>query len=209
MADDYREIPVPPGCLAEVVTYVEMREPPTEPPPPGPAWRFERRERPDVDWYLGLYREIGEEWLWYSRLLMAREAVEAILADPATEVFALMRDGRDVGLGELSFREPGEVEVSFFGVARSEFGAGAGRWLMAKLLERAWRDGPGRVWLHTCTFDHPAALRFYLARGFRAYKRTVGIYPDPRLGSVVSAEANGRVPIIAPNAGEDGSKSVC
>jgi len=208
MADDYREIPVPPGHLAEVVTYVEMRSPPTEAPPPGP-WRFERRARPDVDWYLGLYREIGEEWLWYSRLMMARAAVEEILADPAVEVFALTRDGRDVGLGELSFREPGEVEVSFFGVARSEFGAGAGRWLMAKLLERAWRDRPGRVWLHTCTFDHPAALRFYLARGFRAYKRTIGIYADPRLGGVVSAESNGHVPIIAPNAGEDGSKSVC
>jgi hypothetical protein len=26
------------------------------------------------------------------------------------------------------------------------------------------------VWLHTCSFDHPAALPNYLARGFRVFK---------------------------------------
>ena len=27
---------------------------------------------------------------------------------------------------------------------------------------------PARVWLHTCTLDHPGALPNYLKRGFRA-----------------------------------------
>jgi hypothetical protein len=32
--------------------------------------------------------------------------------------------------------------------------------------DRAWSGGANRVWLHTCTFDDPAALPNYLARGF-------------------------------------------
>lgn len=33
-------------------------------------------------------------------------------------------------------------------------------------VQRAWALAPNRVWLHTCTLDHPAALSNYLARGF-------------------------------------------
>jgi len=30
--------------------------------------------------------------------------------------------------------------------------------------------GASRVWVHTCTLDHPGALPNYIARGFRVYK---------------------------------------
>jgi len=42
--------------------------------------------------------------------------------------------------------------------------------LLTHGLEEAWRMGPSRVWLHTCTLDHPAALPNYLARGMTIYK---------------------------------------
>lgn len=200
MTDDYEEIPVPAGKLAEVVTYLERRAPPTAPPAAGP-WLLERRPAPDLDWYLDLYRAIGAEWLWYSRLIMPRAEVARILADPNVAVFALTRDGVDVGIGELNFGVPGEVEITFFGVAASEIGAGAGKWLMAALLQAAWTSSPARVWLHTCTFDHPNALPFYVRQGFRAYKRTVGVYTDPRLMGVHPGDTAARAPIIAPDAG--------
>ena len=38
------------------------------------------------------------------------------------------------------------------------------------MVQRAWDFGPTRVWLHTNTFDHRAALPNYLKRGFRVYK---------------------------------------
>jgi len=34
----------------------------------------------------------------------------------------------------------------------------------------AWALGPARVWLHTCTLDHPHALLNYRKRGFAPYK---------------------------------------
>lgn len=195
MSDDYQEIPVEAGKLAEVVTYLERTVPPDGPPPEG-AWRLRLEPEPDLDWYLGLYRAVGEEWLWYSRLEMPRDEVGAILAKPEVRVFALERAGEDVGIGELNFAEPGETEINFFGVTASEIGAGAGRWLMRALLCEAWRPDTRRVWLHTCTLDHPNALPFYQRQGFRAYKRTLGIYTDPRLTGVYGEETTGRAPII-------------
>ena len=41
---------------------------------------------------------------------------------------------------------------------------------MTEAVERAWSMGARRVWLHTCTFDHPAALPNYLKRGFTVFK---------------------------------------
>ena len=34
----------------------------------------------------------------------------------------------------------------------------------------AWAGGARRVWLHTCSFDHPFAIQNYLDRGFTVFK---------------------------------------
>ncbi len=201
MSADYQEIAVPDGMLAEVVTHLEMRAPPPDLTPSDLApcagpWRVERRLKPDLDWYLGLYRTIGAAWLWQSRLVTPRGEIAAILRDPGNEVYVLRREAADVGLLELDFRVAHEVQIAFFGVAASEIGGKAGHCLMRAALARAWRDSPSRVWLHTCTHDHPHALPFYLRHGFRAYRRTVGIFPDPRLLGVLSKDAAFHIPVI-------------
>ena len=38
-------------------------------------------------------------------------------------------------------------------------------------LENAWKHNPRRVWVHTCTLDHPNALRNYIARGMSIFKK--------------------------------------
>jgi len=38
-------------------------------------------------------------------------------------------------------------------------------------VRRAWQlPGTRRVWVHTCTQDHPHALANYRKRGFRVFK---------------------------------------
>jgi len=188
---------VPPGKLAAVVTYLEMRERPVlRPEPPGVPWRLRRVERPEPTWYRGLYRRVGEDWLWFSRLLLTDESLAATLADPAVEIHALILDGEDQGLLELDFREEGQCELAFFGLAAPLHGRGAGRWLMNRALERAWARPIGRLWLHTCTLDHPDALAFYRRSGFRPYRRQVEIADDPRLLGQSPPEAAAHVPLI-------------
>ena len=97
-------------------------------------------------------------------------------------------EGRDEGLLELDFREPGQCEIVFFGVTAKLVGTGAGRWLMNRALELAWSRPVERVWLHTCTFDHPAALAFYQRSGFRPFRRQVEVVDDPRLDGTAPRE---------------------
>jgi GNAT superfamily N-acetyltransferase len=120
----------------------------------------------------------------------------ATIHDPSVEVYALARDGRDEGLLELDRREPPDIELAFFGLTTALVGQGAGRWLMAQALELAWRHRPRRFWVHTCTFDHPAALGFYQRSGFRAYRRAVEIADDPRFLGLAPRDAAPWLPMI-------------
>lgn len=194
---DSQRLDVPPGKIAAVVTYLEMRARPVDRPSPSDPWRHAWRLRscpsPDLDWYRALYRRIGAEWLWFSRLVMAESDLAAALA--ATEVYVLENGtGEEIGLLELDRRQPGEVEVAFFGVVPEATGTGAGHYLMQEGLRLAWTKGVSRVWLHTCTLDHPAAVKFYVNSGFSPYKRTVEIDDDPRLLGALPMTAGRHAP---------------
>jgi GNAT superfamily N-acetyltransferase len=193
--DGYTDLP--PGKIANVVTYFE-REPPEHATAPLPGFSIRRVERPDLGWYRDLSRRIGERWLWFSKAVMPDDRLAAILNHPATVILALDGDGPTAGLAELSFAVPGEVEIVMFGVVPEATGTGAGRALMDAALNETMRPGVARVWLHTCSFDHPAAVRFYLGRGFRAYKFAIEVSDDPRLTGHLPRTAGPHVALIDP-----------
>jgi hypothetical protein len=66
--------------------------------------------------------------------------------------------------------EDDSVEIAYFGLAPDAIGQGLGKHLLSYAVLDAWGMKPKRVWLHTCTLDHPAALPNYLARGFVPYR---------------------------------------
>jgi GNAT superfamily N-acetyltransferase len=194
LPDGYSDVPT--GKIAAVVTHLEMLQRPALPPDPVGTWTLRRVEAPRVDWFRDLYRRIGEEWLWFSRVRMSDAELAAIIQAPRVEIYALVHDGRDEGLLELDFRQSGQCELVFFGVTEKLIGAGAGRFLMNRALERAWSGPVDRVWLHTCTFDHPAALAFYQRTGFRPFRRQIEIEDDPRLDGTAPRHVAKHVPII-------------
>ena len=188
---------VPQGHVATVVTYLEMRAPVAARPEREAGLELRLVERPDVEWYRALFRKVGaEDWMWFSRLMIGEDALLAVLHDPGVEVYVALRDGEELGLLELDFRAQGECEIAFFGLARAAIGQGAGRWLMNRALERAWRSGVGRVHLHTCTLDSPQALDFYRRSGFEPVRREVEVLRDPRLTGHLPESAAPHVPIL-------------
>ena len=186
--------PLPDGELAAVVTFLEMHEPPTD-PVPASQLTLRRIERPTVGEYRALFRLVGAPWLWFSRLAMPDAKLEAIIHDPAVELYAVEDSGESVGMIELDYREAGECELAFIGLVPALAGKGHGRWLLAEALRLAWRDGVGRVHVHTCTLDHPAALGAYRRAGFVAYKRAIERFPDPRLLGILPAACAPQVPL--------------
>lgn len=190
--------PVPNDQLATVVTTLEMtRRPPLRPTPPTPL-RLIQWDRPDLDKYRALFRRVGGPWLWYSRLTMEDATLADIVHDPGISVFAAIdRTGIEVGMLELDHRHAGTCELSYFGLVPELAGQGHGRWLMAEALTRAWRATVLRVWVHTCTLDHPSALNFYRAQGFLPVKRTVETFPDPRVLGLLPEDFAPHIPLLA------------
>jgi len=187
--------PVTDGELAAVVTYFEMLEPPRAEIPRS-TLRLRRVAEPDPDQYRALFRKVGSPWLWFSRLAMSDHELEAILGDPRVELYEVAAVEPVVGMLELDFREAGQCEIAFIGLVPELAGQGHGRWLLAKALRLAWRDGTTRVHVHTCTLDHPAALTAYRRAGFTAYKRAVERFPDPRLLGILPADCAPQVPLV-------------
>ncbi|MBM4025341.1 MAG: GNAT family N-acetyltransferase [Planctomycetes bacterium] len=62
------------------------------------------------------------------------------------------------------------VEIRIFGLTPPFIGQGLGGLLLDSAIENAFAWGARRVWVHTCTHDHPNALNNYLKSGFLIFK---------------------------------------
>jgi GNAT superfamily N-acetyltransferase len=191
---------LPPGKLANLVTCLEMTERPAPKPQPSTrsALSLQRIAQPDLHSYRALFRRIGQDWMWFSRLVMPDERLRRILTDPKVEVYTLRDGGAEIGLLELDFREEGQCELAFFGVVPEAIGRGAGRFLMDQAIALAWAHPIRRFWVHTCSFDHPSALAFYRRSGFRPYAYAVEVHDDPRLTGHLPRTAAPHIPLIEP-----------
>jgi GNAT superfamily N-acetyltransferase len=165
---------------------------------PPSALRVVRWPTPDPQRYRALFTRVGAPWLWFSRLALADDALTAVIGDAAVHVHAVVdRGGIEVGMLELDFRVPGDCEIAYFGVIPELAGQRHGRWLMAHALASAWRAGITRVWLHSCTLDHPHALGFYRAQGFVPFARAIETFVDPRVAGILPADCAPQVALLS------------
>lgn len=87
------------------------------------------------------------------------------------EVYVLYADGQPAGYVELDARTPEDVELVFCGLMPWAIGRGLGPWMLRQATALAWnRPQTRRFWVHTCNFDHPAALKMYKAAGFVPFR---------------------------------------
>ena len=187
---------VPEGFTASVVTYLEMRARPRLRPCDAGGLRLTRITTPDAARYRALFAKVGGDYLWSSRLEMADEALLAVLTDPKVHLYVAMSGAEEAGLLELDFRGDTGCELAFFGLAPDQVGGQAGRWLMNEALTRAWDEDIARLFVHTCTLDHPKALAFYIRSGFTPYKRSVEVSPDARLTGHLPKSVAPQIPLL-------------
>ncbi|MFM7072950.1 MAG: N-acetyltransferase family protein [Planctomycetota bacterium] len=122
------------------------------------------------------YTSVGGDWCWTDRLGWSFQDWLTYLSTPGVETWVLSVDGVPAGYFELDARL-GDPELAYFGLLTAFIGRGLGGYLLTAAVERAWRLGT-RVWVHTCSLDHPSALPAYKARGFVEYQCTVGEVAD-------------------------------
>jgi GNAT superfamily N-acetyltransferase len=156
-----------------VRTYLEMHDAADLSGAPSPSADavIERVEQCPPALWRHLYTEVGREYHWVDRLAWTDDEITAYLDDPALELWILRVNAETAGYFELRRHDDGAVQIAYFGLLPAFTGRGFGKFLLTRAVERAWQRGANRVWLHTSSLDHSAALSNYLARGFSVWKQ--------------------------------------
>jgi len=170
--------------------HLEMRSPgqlrPSRVPDPAPD--IVRAEVPSPALNRFLYTSIGGDWHWTDRLPWTWEKWMQWLDRPQLQTWVMHVAGTPAGYFELEKQPLEQVEIAYFGIAAPFIGRKLGGHLLTVALQKAWAMGAQRVWVHTCTLDHPAALANYQARGMTVFKeetemKQLGKTPGPWPGA--------------------------
>ena len=153
----------------ETTTYLEMTDRSELIPARKPSAEVEvkQAEIPCPELNRFFYAAIGGDWYWIDRLPWTYEQWMTYLTRFGHETWVAYVRGTPVGYFELDGELDGDIELAYFGILPQFVGRGIGGYLLMAAIQRAWEKNPIRVWLHTSSFDHPQALKNYLARGFR------------------------------------------
>ena len=166
---------------AVTITYLEMLSPGTLIPRHTAAPDFSVREAavPQGAFNKFLYTTVGAAWSWTDKLGWSDAQWQAHAADPALRTFVAWHGGSPAGYYEL-YQHPDPalgIEIGIYGLLPAFYGRGYGAALLTSAIEQAWAMHPNRVWVHTCTDDHPAALPNYQASGFTIYHTETHLKP--------------------------------
>jgi GNAT superfamily N-acetyltransferase len=165
-----------------VTTYhLEMTDPRDLRPAQRPDAEVEVRQAhvvcPELNRFL--YTAVGGGWYWLDRLTWTYERWLAYLNRPELETWLATVAGTPAAYYELEAQPGANVEIAYFGLLPHFTGRGLGAFLLTTAVQRAWQKNAARVWVHTCTLDHPRALANYQARGFRLFKEEVSFRDLP------------------------------
>lgn len=168
--------------IETTITYLEMLAPPESPAVPAPPAKLAllRLEQPSAAYYLYLYDAVGREWTWVNRKHMKEDDLRDIIQDDRVEVYVLYAGGVPAGYAELDRRNEPDIELAYFGLVPDFIGQGLGKYFLDWAIRQAWSYGPARLWVNTCTEDHPRALPLYQKLGFQPYAQETAML-DPNL----------------------------
>lgn len=135
-----------------------------------PGLRILEASTPQWEYNRFLYLTVGRDWSWNDKRSWTDEQWKAYAESPNLRTFVAYVEGSPAGYFELQRDDDGGVEIIYFGLLPAFIGRGLGGHLLTTALEEAWRMRPKRVWVHTCSLDHPGALKNYEARGMGLYR---------------------------------------
>ncbi len=116
-----------------------------------------------------LYQLVGNAWQWFDKLNWSDQQWATYVDDPNKRTWVARHRGTVAGYFELH-RHGDSIDIGYFGLAPSFLEMGLGGYLLSEAIRRARDWGGSKVTVNTCTLDHPAALKNYLARGMRIVK---------------------------------------
>jgi len=119
------------------------------------------------------YKDIGKKHRWTDRLIWSEADWIKYSSDPKVETYTLKVKDDLAGFFELIFHlDLQETEIAYFGLLQEYRNKKLGGYLLSCAIKKSFeKQDVRRVWVHTCDFDHENALKNYLARGMKIYKK--------------------------------------
>jgi GNAT superfamily N-acetyltransferase len=118
-----------------------------------------------------LYSLVGEAWCWTDKLALSDPQWKAYAEASNLRTWVAYYKGSIAGYFELNTDMELNVEIAYFGLEPKFIGKGFGGYLLSCAIKFAWQEcSAKRVWVHTCTLDHPNAINNYQSCGFKIYR---------------------------------------
>ncbi len=121
------------------------------------------------------YKNIGKNHSWTDRLVWSESDWIKYSSNPKVETYILKINEDLAGYFELIFHlDLKEIEIAYFGILKEYRNKKLGGYLLSTAIKESFKkEKISRVWVHTCSLDHKNALKNYLARGMKIYKKEI------------------------------------
>ena len=144
-------------------------------PPPSQECSINIVEPDDFQINKFFYKNIGKNHRWTDRLIWSDEGWIKYVKNSKVETYILKVEGDLAGYFELIIHDDlkeKEIEIAYFGLLEEYHNKKFGGHLLSEAIKKCFlKEKINRVWVHTCTLDHENALKNYLARGMKIYKK--------------------------------------
>ena len=117
------------------------------------------------------YKQIGKKHQWVDRLIWQDRNWMDYVANNNLKTYILRKGDDLVGYFELIFNK-NDCEIAYFGILEEYIGKGYGGFLLSQALIIGFKNA-NRIWVHTCSLDHPNAIENYKSRGMKIFKTEI------------------------------------
>ena len=126
--------------------------------------------QPDFQLNKFFYKQIGKNYHWTDRLIWTDQDWIKYVSKKNVFTYVLYENNNIAGFFELiHHEEKKEAELAYLGLLHEFIGKKLGTHLLSQAIEISWNFKINRVWVHTCSLDHPNALKNYLGRGMKIF----------------------------------------
>ena len=118
------------------------------------------------------YKNIGKKHHWVDRLAWTEKQWTEYISNKKIKTYVLKKNEDLAGYFELIIHDDKkEVEIAYFGLLEEYQNKKLGSFLLSAAIKNSFFNKPKRVWVHTCSLDHKNALKNYISRGMKVFKK--------------------------------------
>ena len=118
------------------------------------------------------YKNVGKSHYWVDRLIWTDKEWINYTSKKYVKTYILKHIDNLAGYFELIvYDNKKEVEIAYLGLLEEYQNKKLGSYLLSSAIKNSFYEKAERVWVHTCSLDHENALKNYLSRGMKIFKK--------------------------------------